>query len=428
MTAAASTTATVPAFDPVALRRELHAHAEPAFCEIGTAVRIKRELSRLPVRLILGEDAQDVSHVGAYPDAPARQHWFELAVADGLDATDAAFFRDHGTAIVAELAGDRPGPVWGLRTDIDALPIREAADSVHFPAREGFASGTGAMHACGHDCHAAIGVSLLARLSDHHFPGTLKVVFQPAEEGVRGAQTILDAHATDDVTRMLAIHVRGDLPVGTFVASSVGGMATNKLLVEFTGRASHASGAPEEGRNALLAASAAAFGIMSLPRFGTADTRLNVGTLHGGDNVNIVPARTTMTCEARASDDEVLVELVRRVENMIVHTAAAYEVEETHQITGRACTLRPDDELVDAIAAVADGCPGVESVTRTAPGLGSDDAHLLIRNAQQRGGLGAYLNVGCSSPAPHHNDRFDADERNIAIGVDVLERLLRAEG
>ncbi|MCI1219572.1 MAG: amidohydrolase [Bifidobacterium sp.] len=412
--------------DLIQFRRDLHKNAEPGFCEIRTACRIEERLEALPVAILKGERVQSVENVGNYPDELTRRRWYERAVETGADPAKSAYFLEHGTAIVALLEGDSPGPVWGLRTDIDALPIAEAQDERHLPFREGFSSQTGAMHACGHDCHASIGLGVLEALQDRHFPGVLKVIFQPAEEGVRGAQTILNTDIADDITNMLAIHVRADAGIGQVTASVTGGMATNKFAVHLAGIPSHASGAPQEGRNALLAAAAMALSIMALPRFSTADTRLNIGTLHAGDNVNIVPGHADMTCEARATDDDVLLELVRRVETIIDSTAAAYEVGVQRKITGKACTMRPDGELVDKIIRAAEAAPETRTIVRSAMMGGSDDANLFIRNAQRRGGMGAYINVGANSPAPHHNNYFNPDESCIPLGVHVLENLFRA--
>lgn len=412
--------------DLIAFRRDLHRHAEPGFLEYRTAGRIAAALAGLPIRLLTGEQAHDLSGVVGFPAPAERDRWADLAVAAGADPERTAWFRDHGTALVAEIVGNRPGPVWGIRTDIDALPIAEADDTRHRPARDGFGSTTGAMHACGHDCHAAIGVGLLHRLADHNFPGTVRVLFQPAEEGVRGAQTMIDAGMLDGVNRMLGVHVSGGLPTSTVVASVAGGMATRKLAVTFRGVAAHASGSPQDGRNALLAAATASLGIMALPRFSGTDTRLNVGTLHAGDNVNIVPAWAELTCEARADDDEVIEDLVDRVRRVITGSAASYGVEHEVVITGRAVTLAPSPELVDAVFAAARSVPAVPAVVRSAPQGGSDDVNQMIAAVQQAGGLGAYLNIGAASVAPHHNPWFDPDEAAIPTGVQVLEALVRA--
>jgi len=209
------------------------------------------------------------------------------------------------------------------------------------------------------------------------------------------------------------------------VGSCTGGLATRKLLVNFTGRASHAAGAPEQGRNALLAAAVSATGIMSIPRYSTADTRLNVGTLHAGDGVNIVPATAELTCEARATDDDIVDEIVERIRAVVAGSSLAYGVSHEVAIMGRASRITPDPELVDAIVAVAQRHPAVDTVVPTMDFPGSDDANLLIRRVQQQGGTGAYMMVGTSSPGPHHSENFDIDEGSILVGIDLLESLIR---
>jgi aminobenzoyl-glutamate utilization protein A len=243
--------------------------------------------------------------------------------------------------------------------------MHESAESGHFPADEGFNSTVAAMHACGHDVHATIGVGLLHRLADKDFAGRLRVFFQPAEEAVRGAQTMIDAGVLDGVDRMLAIHVAGEMAVGEVVGSFTGGMATRKLLVNFTGQASHATGARQEGRNTLIAAATAATGIMGIPRFSTADTRLNVGTLNGGDGVNIVPSSAVMTCEARATDDDVVEEVIARIRAVIAGASLACGVEHDIAIMGQSATVKPDEELIDLIMAVAEAHPDVRKLHRT---------------------------------------------------------------
>ncbi|AGP52271.1 amidohydrolase [Streptomyces rapamycinicus] len=409
----------------VAFRRELHRNPEPAFLEIGTAARIEQALEGLEIRVRTGKAAQDLSAVVNFPAPETLDEWAARAADSGVPEERARYFRENGTALVVDVVGARPGPRWGLRVDIDALPMRESADAAHFPVAGGFASTNGAMHACGHDAHATIGVGLLHRLSDHDFAGTLRVLFQPAEEGVRGAQTMIDAGVADEIDNMLAVHMAGDMAVGRVVGSFTGGMATRKLKVDFAGRAAHAAGTPEAGRNALLAASMSALGIMGLPRFSSADTRLNVGTLVAGDGVNIVPSSAVMTCEARATDDEVVDELVDRVRSMVEGASLAHGVRANVAVMGQSATVAPDDELIDRIVDVATAHDDVTEVIRTRAFAGSDDANLLIRHVQRHGGKGAYLMVGAGSPGPHHSENFDIAEESIPTAIGILESLIR---
>ncbi|MPY60148.1 amidohydrolase [Streptomyces spongiae] len=408
-------------------RRELHRNPEPAFLEIGTAARIEKAIERLPVSVITGKAAHHLERVVGLPSPAERDAWEARAVESGVPSDRARYFRENGTALVVDLVGDRPGPRWGLRVDIDALPILESSDPSHVPAAHGFASTNGAMHACGHDAHATIGVGLLHRLADRAFPGSLRILFQPAEEGVRGAQTMIDAGAADEIDTMLAVHMAGEMRIGEVVGSFTGGLATRKLKVDFAGKASHAAGAPESGRNALIAAAMSALAIMAIPRYGSVDTRLNVGTLVAGEATNIVPSSAAMTCEARATDDDVVDELVDRIRSIVRGAALTQDVTVDLAVMGQSATVAPDDDLVDRIVAAAAAHPDVDEVHRTRAFAGSDDANLLIRHVQQRGGKGAYLMVGAGSPGPHHSDTFDVGEESIPVGIDILESLIRGD-
>ncbi len=140
---------------------------------------------------------------------------------------------------------------------MDALDLSEALDDSHRPFRDGFAScNPGMMHACGHDGHTTIGLGLAQVLKQYEaqLNGTIKLIFQPAEEGTRGARAMVAAGALDGVDYFTAIHIGTGVPEGTVICGSDNFMATTKFDVRFTGVAAHAGGKPEEGRNALLAA------------------------------------------------------------------------------------------------------------------------------------------------------------------------------
>ncbi|WP_236791308.1 amidohydrolase [Amycolatopsis sp. GM8] len=406
--------------DLVTLRRDVHSHPEPAFCELRTAALVLSHLRKLPVRIRTG--ALALGGIPAYPDDATLERFADLAIHSGADAGDVATLAREGTAIVADLEGSRPGPTWALRFDMDALPVTEAAGATHFPAAQGFRSAyEGFMHACGHDGHVAIGLGLAERLSDRDFPGTVRFLFQPAEEGGRGARAMLGADVVEGVDRFAAVHLGLDLPAGTVAAGITGIFATTKMRARFTGVASHAAAAPQDGRNALLAAATAVLGIHGLPRFSTADTRVNVGTLHAGGNVNIVPALAELTCEARSRDGAVNAELTERVKQVLRGAALAQGVTVDIEETGGSTSLTCDDELLDAVLAAASG----HETVRLHEMGGSDDASLFAEAVQRAGGLATYIVVGGGNPAPHHNPYFDVDESALPVAVDVLAALIR---
>jgi aminobenzoyl-glutamate utilization protein A len=412
--------------DVVALRRDLHRHPELGFTEIRTAARVIDELTAAGWQPRYGKDVGDVEGLAGLPDAATLAAAADRARAGGVAETLVAALRDGHTAVIAELAGDRPGPTVALRFDMDALPLVESAAPAHFPAANGFRSAyEGVMHACGHDGHVAIGIALARLLADRRFPGRVRLLFQPAEEGVRGARAMAAAGAVDGVDVFYATHLGMGLPVAAVAAATTGRFATGKFVARFTGRAAHASGSPESGRNALLAAATAALNVQALPRFAAADTRVNVGRLVAGTAANIVPAQAELAYEVRSKDSDVLAELVRRSTTMCGHAAAMQEVGCEVVETGRAGAAPCDPGPVAAVVAAASAVESVTAVYEEWPALGSDDATLFMARVQESGGTATYLGVGGGDIAPHHSALFDVDERALPAAVEVLEKVVR---
>jgi aminobenzoyl-glutamate utilization protein A len=413
--------------DVVALRRDFHRHPETAFREIRTVAKVAEILTDLGVEPRLGERVIRTEDVTDYPTAEQLDESAHRAAATGADDTWVSRVRQAGSALVADIPGSRPGPVWALRCDTDALPIVESGQPTHLPTAQGFASVfPGTMHACGHDGHTAIGLALAERLRrDPDFAGTVRLLFQPAEEGGRGARSMLNAGAVADVDRLVALHLGLDHPSCHVVGGAVGAFATTKLRARFTGVASHAAAAPEQGRNALAAAAAGTLAVLAQPRWSTTDTRVNVGTLHAGDNVNIIPAWAELTAETRALDADVQTELTARVVMALDGAAQTYGCEVDVVETGGSTTMASDEELAQAV------CDTALTLGRTAqtfgPMGGSDDASLLMADVQVRGGAATYVIVGGGNRAPHHNPAFDVDEDAIGFSVDLLESLLRQQ-
>jgi aminobenzoyl-glutamate utilization protein A len=410
-------------------RRLFHAHPETAFTELWTSVTIAAELRRLGVRVRTGPEAIDLCQVPALPGPPELAAAADRARAWGADEADLRAVLAGHTAVVADIEGAAPGPTVAVRVDIDALPLPESTAPGHLPAREGFAAASGhaAMHACGHDGHIAIGLELARRLSAGDFAGRVRLIFQPAEEGGRGARAMLGTDVLAGVDRLYALHLGLGLPIGEVAAGTHGFFANAKLRVIFTGRPAHAAAAPEEGRNALLAAAQATVGLHALPRFATADTRVNVGVLRAGTAPNIVAGTAELGLELRATSGEVCDELERRARNVLNAAGAAGEVAVRIDRIGGSTTAVCDPAAVRAVADAARSLPVVTKVHEDYRFGASDDATLLMRAVQAGGGTATYLVVGASSPAPHHSPEFDIDEACLGIAADVLERAIRKD-
>ncbi|MEE6287853.1 amidohydrolase [Georgenia sp. MJ173] len=411
--------------DPVAVRRHVHARPELGFCEIRTADLVWRTVERLGWSVTGGTALTDaVGYVGLAPVDELDQACVEARAA-GVDAVSVDRLSGGHTALVAELMGSRPGLTVGIRVDLDALPIHESGAREHHPARAGFASAVpGRMHACGHDGHVAVGLDLAARLAaDRDFPGRVRLLFQPAEEGVRGAALLAAAGACDDLDTMLAFHLGFGLRPGE-VAEARDLLATTKLRATFTGRPAHAANAPQEGRHALLAAAAATVSLHGLPRFAGISTRVNVGSLRADGAPNIVPAQARLEAEVRAGDQQSHAELERRARLVLQGAAVMHEVGLDIVVTGAATAATNDERLVRAVLAGA-AAAGLTAVGPRSLGA-SDDASVLMSATQRRGGDAAYLLLGSGTYGPHHSATFDLDESVLPAAARLLELAIRS--
>jgi aminobenzoyl-glutamate utilization protein A len=278
------------------------------------------------------------------------------------------------------------------------------------------------MHACGHDGHVAIGLALAAALSTRDFPGSVRMLFQPAEEGVRGAQPMVAAGACAEVDVLLAIHLAFGLPSGLLAPAATELIATSKYLARFTGRAAHAAKAPEQGRNALLAAATATLNLHALPRFADAVTRVNVGRLQAGVAANVIAGEAELAYETRADSADVASELARRAEVVVRAAAEMHEVDFELIRTGYATAATTDPAVACALTTAAEG---LAEVRATHPLGASDDASLLMRAVQEAGGVAGYAIVGSDSPGPPHSPQFDVDEAVLPVAVSWLERVVK---
>lgn len=409
-------------------RRDFHRYPEQGFLEIRTASIVAAELSRLGFVLRLGREVMADAAIMGKPDAQTTAQHAQWALAHGADEAFFPHFFEGYTAIVADWQTLRPGPVTVVRVDMDALPVQESEDAAHRPLREGFRSQVpGNMHACGHDGHTAMGLGiarLIAARGDD-WCGTLRLIFQPAEEGVRGAKTMVEAGVVDDADYFVAVHLGTGIPPRHFVAAAKGFLATTKLDIRLHGVAAHAGAAPHAGRNALLAAANIALNSHAIARHGEGASRVNVGEMHAGSGRNIIADRALLKMETRGASSAINTAVLEQVEAIVAGAAQMYGVEWEMETVGSAIHVRPSADFATRLAGVAQHSPWLDQViVEDESSLGSEDATYFMERVQARGGKATYCVVGSHLPAGHHNERFDIDEEALFAGVDVLFRLL----
>ncbi|WP_458188454.1 amidohydrolase [Haladaptatus sp. NG-WS-4] len=409
------------------LRRDLHAHPEAGWKEFRTTALVAEELDERGFTLSLGGDAVAAEERLGVPSDDELRIADERARNEGAPATYLDRM-DGITGLVAEKSyGDGTGPVVGVRVDMDALERTEAQDDDHRPAREGFASThPNEMHACGHDGHTAIGVGVARELDQHGgFDGTVKLFFQPAEEGGRGGLPMSETSHLDDVDQLVAIHLGLGFDTGTVVAAYEHPLSNAKLDVTFEGEPSHAGGAPEEGRNALQAATTAIQNLYAIPRHSDGVTRINVGQVRSPNPQNIVPEHVEMRVEVRGGSTELNEYMLDRARRIVSAAADMHDVEVTTGLYGKTTTFSADEGITAVVADAASEVSGVTNVVERDEMGGSEDASYLIRRVQENGGQATYVGIGASNVDGHHTARFDIEEESLDIGVGVVAETIR---
>jgi aminobenzoyl-glutamate utilization protein A len=408
----------------VRLRRDFHRHAETAWTEFRTTAIVAGRLRALGWEVSLGRRIHVAeTRLGVPPAAEIDAAWRRArgeGVPDDLLREMAGGF----TGAVGRLRGGRPGPAIGFRFDIDCNDVLESDDPAHRPAREGFASiHAGAMHACGHDGHTAIGLGLAEVLAGRRaeWPGTVTLVFQPGEEGVRGARSMVEAGVVDDCAVMVCCHLGAQSKTTGHVIGGIAGfLATTKLDAVFTGAESHAALEPEAGRSALLGAATAALNLHAIPRHSGGESRVNVGVLQAGTGRNVTPGRAVLKLETRGASSEVNEYMERRAREILQAAAAMHGLEAQIDVAGATPSATSDAALVARVREAAVQVPEVQHFEDAAFASASDDACAFMRRVQERGGLATYVIVGAGLASGHHTPRFDFDEAALPIGTKVL--------
>lgn len=413
--------------DLVRWRRDFHRFAETGWTEFRTSARIAETLAGLGFEVALGRAIVDPAARMGVPPAAAVEAAFRRALDEGAPADLLSEMAGGLTGVVGRLQGGRPGPAIAFRFDIDALDVTESGDAAHRPAREGFAScHPGAMHACGHDGHTAIGLGLarvLAGLRDG-WPGSVTLIFQPAEEGVRGARAMIAAGVADATSVLVCCHLGAQSRTTGHVIGGVSGLlATTKLDALFTGAESHAALEPEQGRNALLGAATAVLNLHAIPRHSGGASRINVGVLQAGSGRNVTPGRALLKLETRGATEEVNRHLESRARAILESAAAMHGLDLRIEVAGASPGAASDAALVARVGEAAVRLPEVKRFDQADFALASDDAAAFMRRVQEQGGLATYVIIGADLASGHHTPAFDFDEAALLLGVKLLALL-----
>jgi amidohydrolase len=360
-----------------------------------------------------------------HPELAFQEHRTAAIVAERLRAAGyevTTGIAETGVAGVMR-GGAGEGPTLLLRADMDALPIVEETS-------HGFRSTVeGKMHACGHDAHTAIGLAVAERLAAKRgeWGGTVKYVFQPAEEGGQGALRMIEQGVLEGVDQALGLHVWMGLPSG-IVGVTPGAFMASAGEFELTVRGRGGHGAmPEQTVDAVVIGSQIVVALQSIVSRTISPLEsavVTVGAFHAGTAQNVIAGSAKLVGTVRAFEVEACEELPRRIEKIAAALCQAMGATyEFHYRQDTPPTIN-DPAMAELVRAAAEEVAGAARV-RFGPGVrtmaAEDFGEFLLRVP------GCYFFVGAMNEEkghvhPHHNPRFDICEECMPVAVEVLER------
>jgi amidohydrolase len=356
------------------LRRDFHRHPELGFKEFRTAGIVARELGQLGLEV----------HAGVAK-----------------------------TGVVALLEGNRPGPVVLIRFDMDALPIMEETGA------EYASENPGVMHACGHDGHVATGLTVARLLMSRReqINGTVKFVFQPAEEGggEGGAREMIKAGVLENPKpqHTLSLHLWNERPVGWLGITSGPLMAGAEIFkIILTGKGGHGA-LPHQTADPIAAAAQVITAIQTIVSRNVSPLKsavITVGRLRAGEAFNVIPMTAEMSGTIRTFEPEVRAVVLKRLEQVVQGVAEAMGCTAEINVEQMTAAVINDESMAQivknaAIKVLPDA--SIESDCRT---MGSEDMSYMMQRVP-----GCFFFVGSANPEKglnysHHHPKFDIDE------------------
>lgn len=414
--------------DTIHIRRELHKYAERGWLEVRTACFVATKLEELGYDVFVGEDIMKKDARMGLPPETILHLNYRRAQKEGANSKYLEKVKNGMTAVAGVLKNGN-GPTIALRFDIDALGLIEDKSQQHLPFQKGFSScHIGAMHACGHDGHTAIGLTTAKILIDikEHIHGTIKLIFQPAEEGVRGAKCIAESGFLDDVDYIYAAHIMPQVSNYDLYFGMNDSFATTKLDVTYHGVSTHAAESPQFGKNALLSAANCILNLHSIPRNSDGQTRVNVGTIHAGTGRNVIPETAKLEIEVRGVTTELNRYMEMYARDIINASALMHDTVVEIKEMGKAYALECDEDFMNEIRHICQENMKdlILPKENLSPLGGSDDFSYLMARVQAHGGKATYMKLLTPMKSSPHNTAFDFDEKVLEKGPRIFASIV----
>jgi len=356
----------------VGIRRELHRFPEPSEQEFETTRRVAGELGAIGI--------------------PCR--------------------RFEPTGLMADIAGDKPGGMVALRADMDALSLTERSGVEFSSQNEGF------MHACGHDAHTAmlLGAGKILWGLREYFAGTVRLIFQPAEETAAGARAILSQGAGDNVDAFFGLHVFPFLKAGAVLSRPGAFMAASDAVrITVTGKACHGA-SPNHGVDATVVAAEIIMAlqtIISRRMHPLEPAVFTIGKINSGTRFNIVSGCAEMGGTTRFFNEDMRPLIQKLAREIIEGVAVAHGAAAQVEFAPFTNVVSNDKKMHDiAMAAAGKIALGSAPVGECGQSMGSEDFCEYSKLAP-----GVFVQLGTGGEYPIHSDRFTVDEDAFITGT-----------
>ncbi|WP_242979054.1 amidohydrolase [Rhodohalobacter mucosus] len=380
-------------------------------------------------------------HFHQYPELSNREFETATMVAEHLRSLGIEVETEVAhTGVVGVLRGGKPGPVVGLRADMDALPVKERVD-IPFASQavgEYMGNEVPVMHACGHDTHIAIlmGVAEMLAAQKEELPGTVKFIFQPAEEGTPpgeegGAEMMVEEGVltNPDVDAVFGLHIYSQSPVGTITYRSGSIMAaSNRFSIDVMGAQTHGS-QPWGGVDPIVASAQIINNLQSVVSRQTELTKeaavITVGIIDAGVRNNIIPETAYMEGTIRTLDTEMQEKLFEQMHRTVEYTAKSFGAEAKLTIYDGYPITYNDPDLTARMAPTLKRVAGPENAIVINAITGAEDFSFFQKEVPGLyffiGGMPAGMNP--EDAAPHHTPDFYIEEEGMKTGLRAMANL-----